>query len=123
LEFVAGTTGDFGGGFVVFKHSVGHAGFGEDDFVGAEGVGFNGVATDVEKCFVNFLDDIGAAEVENFGNILLAEPISLHVQGAGLEIGAHRAIEDDDALLNQIEKRFSIGHCKTLSIGGDEDME
>jgi hypothetical protein len=25
--------------------------------------------------------------------------------------------------LNQIEKRFSIGHCKTLSIGGDEDME
>ena len=46
LEFVAGTAGDLGGELVDLGGPLGHVGFGEDDLVGAEGVGFDGVAAD-----------------------------------------------------------------------------
>ena len=47
----------------------------------------------------------------------MAQPIALEVEGAGLEVGAHRAVEDDDALANQIEEGLTRCH-KLIGILG-----
>jgi hypothetical protein len=80
-------------------------GFGEDNLVGAEGVGFDRVAANFEEILVDFLDNLGACEVEDFRNIFVAEPVALQVEIPLLQIGTHRAVENDDALPDHIEKR------------------
>jgi hypothetical protein len=37
----------------------------------------------------------------------MAHPVALQVERARLKIGAHRTVEHDDALANQVKKRQS----------------
>ena len=73
---VHGVAGEAGGGDVEVVGSVGEAEFGEDDAIGAEGVGLDGVTADVEEAAVNLLDGVGAGLDEDFGAILEAAIVS-----------------------------------------------
>ena len=57
---------------------------------------------------MDLLDHVRAGEVEHLGDVLVPHPVALEVERAGLEIGAHRAVEDDDALAGEVEKRRFI---------------
>ena len=60
---------------------------------------------------MDLLDDVRAAEVQHLGDVLVAQPVALQVERAGLEVGAHRAVEDDDAPAGEFEQgRFHSGH-------------
>ncbi len=84
---------------------MGHAGFGHHDLVGAEGIGFHAIAADSEKRLVDFPDHLRTREIQHFRYVLMAEPVSVQVEGPLLQVGAHGAIEHDDTLTGQIEKR------------------
>ena len=60
--------------------------------------------TDVEERLVDLLNHLRPGDVEHLRNVLLVPPIALEVERARLEIRTHRAIEDDDALTDEIEK-------------------
>ena len=49
---------------------------------------------------MNFLNNLWTTDVQDLGDVLLVEPIPLEIELAGLEIGAHAAVEDDDTLAN-----------------------
>ncbi len=66
---------------------------------GAEGVGLDDVGTGSQIRGVNLFDDVGPAEHEDVVvAVLAAELVQRKV--AGLDGGAHRAVVDDDALLD-----------------------
>jgi hypothetical protein len=104
LEPVAGAPGDLGGQPVALEHAVGHLRFGEHDLVGAEGVGLHTVAADGEKGLVDLLDHVRPGEVEDFGDVLVPEPVAGQIEGARLEIRPHGAVENDNALPGKFEE-------------------
>ena len=93
-----------GGGAVVLVEPVGHADLGEDDLVGAEGVGLDGVAAGGEERFVDLPDDSGRVKLRTSEMFSWPSQSLLQVERAGLQVGAHRAVEDDDASLHQVQE-------------------
>ena len=87
---------------MIFDSPVGQAGLGQDDLAAAEGVGLDGVAADGQEALVDFLDDVRPAEVEDFGDVFLAQPVALQIERIGVQSGPHRPVENDDALPHQI---------------------
>lgn len=115
MEFLAGAAGDFGGGEVELVVMVLEVEFGEYDAVCAEGVGFDGVASDVEEAFMDFLDGVWSGLVEYFGAVF-ESAVVVEREVKGMEAGAHGTVEDEDALVEQIEKPLSVfGHNRGLS--------
>ncbi len=55
---------------------------------------------------MNIANDIGTAQHQNFAAVFLA-PIIVKGRIALLDVGPHRAVVDNDALLHELEK---IGH-------------
>ena len=53
---------------------------------------------------MNLLDQIRPAEVQHFGGVFAAAPVALKIKRALLKVGAHRAVKNDDAPADQIEK-------------------
>ena len=72
---------------------------GQDDAGGAEGVGLDHVAADLEEGGVNVLDDVGTAEHKHFVVAFLAPEI-VQLGLRSLDAGPHGAVVDDDALLH-----------------------
>ena len=92
------------GGATVLR---GHIGFGHHDLVGTERIGFDAITSDGQELLVDALDDLGPGEIEDLRDVLLPHPVALEVEGAQLQIGAHRPIKDDDPLTDKFEKRNS----------------
>ena len=62
------------------------------------------VAADGQERFVDFLNHLRPGEVEHLGDVLLAHPVAVQIEGANLKVGPHRAVEDDDAPAGKFEK-------------------
>ncbi len=122
LKLQAGAAGDLGGDFVVLKDALGHLRLGHHDLVGAEGVGLNGIASNGQKVLMDFLNDLRAGEVQNFGDIFLAHPIALQIESAQLKVGSHRAVKHDHTPTNQFKKRQSHGHALLSSKDTETDL-
>ena len=67
----------------------------------AEGVGLDDVAAHAEEVGVDVTNDVGAAEHQNFAAIFLA-PVIIQSGIARLDVGAHRAVVDDDTFLHDL---------------------
>ncbi len=107
FKLVAGAPGKLGGDAVYFEALVAQISFGKHQFHSAERVGFDGIATYFEKCFMNLLNHVRPGEVDDFADIFVAEPVALQVEGACLQVGAHSAVEHHDAFLSELDKGFT----------------
>ena len=77
----------------------------ENDTHSVERVGLNDVATYAEEACVNVANDVRPAEYEYLVAVLFA-PIIIQSGVVLVDIGAHRPVVNDDALLNELEKSF-----------------
>jgi len=102
-EAGGGAFGDLDGGDVHFVGAVFEAELGEDDAVGAEGVGFDAIGAGGVVTGVDFLDDIGAGEDEEIDAVFLVPEI-FEGEVEGEDLGAHAAVEDHDAVFEEIEE-------------------
>ncbi len=116
------------GGLADFGDEFGDIVFGEHDAGGSESVGFDNVATGIIVGAVNGGDDLGASEVEDF--VAAIEGLTVHAEGGSgglgwprmsggegevvegqigvLELGAHRAIPNQDTLFESMDKFGTI---------------
>ena len=78
---------------------------------GAESIGLDHVAADLEEVSVNVLDDVRTAEDQQFVAAFLAPEI-VHTGVAELDVSPHRAVVNDDAVAHGLEK---VRHCKAIS--------
>ena len=99
---------------VVLEDAIDHGGFNHDDLVGAKRVGLHRVTPHGQERFVDFLDHVRAAEVQHLGDVLVPQPVLVKIERAGLEVGAHGPVEDDDAFLHQLNERLSHGCFRFL---------
>src|ERR1041384_5620296 len=87
--------------------------FGQHDRGAAERISLNHVAADFEKAGMNFLDGFGLADKQGFRAAFeLRTAVVIHGQVLRVQIGAHRAIKDDDAFAKCVEK---VSHPGLLS--------
>ena len=105
-----GFAGDLGGGEIEGIGVVLEAEFGEDDAVGAEGVGFDEVGADVEEVAVDAFDGVGAGLGDDFDAVFEAGVVA-EGQVEGVDGGSHGAVADEDALAEGMEKAgVVLGH-------------
>ena len=103
LEFSAGLAGNLRAALVQIKNFVCDAVFGEGDFVPIKRVRLHRIAADGQEALVNFANDFRPGLNENLGAVFVAEIILLNVEVVGVNAGAHSAVEEDDALTDEIE--------------------
>jgi hypothetical protein len=122
-EFVADAAGEPGGLDVEFRDDGLEVVIGLGNGLGVEGVGLDDVGPGFEKAAVDVGDDVGpgqdeevavALEVLGMAGKALAAEIGLRELEL-LQGGAHRAVDDDDALL---QKRFEGMHGNMESLAG-----
>ena len=97
----------FGGAAVELERLVGDAELAERDRRAAEAVGLDRVAAGREIDAVDFADEIGPALVEDLGAVLVPVEIALDIEVARLHLRAHRAIAQQHAVGEIVEK---MGH-------------
>src|SRR5207248_8722146 len=71
----------------------------------AERIGLDHIAAYGKEVGMNLANDVRAAQDQHFGAILLA-PIIIQSGIALLDVGTHRAVVNDDAFANGLEKIF-----------------
>jgi hypothetical protein len=77
---------------------------GQHETVGAEGIGLDDVGPRGQERLVDLADDIGTALDQDVGAVLAAAVVGVDVEVAGVDGGAHRAVEDQDAAADLVEK-------------------
>src|ERR1700691_1938739 len=95
--------GNLDRGEIDFRHPVTQAEFTQNDAGAAESVGFYHVAAGGKEVGVDVTNNVGPAQHQHFAAILLA-PIVVEGGVARLDVRAHRAVVNDDALENGLEK-------------------
>ncbi len=95
----------------------------QHDAGGAEGVGLDHVAAGGKEAGVDVADDVRAAQHQQFVAAFLA-PEVVRRRLAHLDVGAHGAVVDDDALLHGLEKagHLSVGQSGHREIGSSGDL-
>ena len=86
------------GSQVHFMDVILHLVLGHDDAGGVEGIGFNHVAANLVERRVDVGNQVRAAEHQDVVVAFLAAEV-VERRIAQLDIGAHRPVENDDALL------------------------
>src|SRR2546423_14852202 len=84
---------------------IGHVVLGKVDSRAVERVGFDYIATHVEKCGMDILDSVWSSDKEIF--VAAFEPQTTEIvqrQVLNLQIRAHRAVKDNDAFFKSVEK-------------------
>jgi len=95
---VGDAAGELGGGAVDLDHARLQAVFAQGDAIGAEGVGLDHIATDGQEGGVDALDGVGAREDQIV--VTTVRAFAAEVGGGqveALQVGAHGAVEDEDA--------------------------
>ena len=77
---------------------------GEDELVGPEGVGLDGVGPGGEVALVDLLDELGAGADEDVHTVLPPEVVPVDGEGHRLESRTHRPIEKQDAAAEMVEQ-------------------
>ncbi len=94
---VAGGAGDLGGLARELVGLVLKIEFREDEFVGTEGVGLDGIAAGAEERLMDLLDDIWAGLDEDVCAVLAVAVVRHEIEIVLVDGGAHRAVEGEDA--------------------------
>src|SRR5581483_3552831 len=102
-ELLRNLFGDLRGRYVNLANLVLQIIFGEHHAGSPEGVGLQDVTADVEKAGVDVFDNVGTAEHEDLVAAFVAPEI-VHTGIAPLDIGAHGAVVDHDAVTHALEK-------------------
>jgi hypothetical protein len=98
-----------GGANVQVVGHVADAVFVEDVRNPAEGVGLHHIAADFEESRVHALDGRGLADEQVFGAAFkLRAAVIVYGQILRLKVRAHRAVENNDAVLQSLEEIFHL---------------
>src|SRR5579862_9363694 len=96
---------------VDFPNAVPELKLSQNDARPTERISFDDIAPHPQKICMNFANDIRPAQYQNFTAVFFA-PIIVECRIALVNIGAHRAVIDDDALAHGLEEVF---HCFYLA--------
>ena len=70
----------------------------------AEAVGLDRIGTRLEIAEMNLEDQVRPAQVQDLGAVLLAPEVALDREIPTLDLGPHGAVEQEDALLERLQK-------------------
>ena len=115
-EGVRGFPRQFAGDLVDLEGAVGEIEFAQGDRGAAEGIGFHHVGAGSEVAAMDLTHHVGAGQDQHVGAVLAAPVVLFDVQRQRLDVAAHAAVAQQNAIAQGI-KQMGSGHSGQLSVG------